>query len=60
LDKRGSELLFQVISKRYELGSIIITTNIASKDWPLNKLPSPGVTRAHQSLAQQTRSLSSE
>jgi DNA replication protein DnaC len=33
-DKRGAELLFQVISKRYEHGSIIITTNIAFKDWP--------------------------
>ena len=29
LDKRGAELLFQVITKRYERGSIIITTNIA-------------------------------
>jgi DNA replication protein DnaC len=34
LDKRGAELLFQVITKRYEHGSIIITTNIAFKDWP--------------------------
>jgi len=34
LDKRGAELLFQVISKRYERGSILITTNIAFKDWP--------------------------
>jgi DNA replication protein DnaC len=33
-DKRGAELLFQVISKRYEHGSIIITTNIAFKHWP--------------------------
>jgi DNA replication protein DnaC len=33
-DKRGAELLFQVISKRCEHGSIIITTNIAIKDWP--------------------------
>ena len=30
----GAELLFQVITKRYERGSIIITTNIAFKDWP--------------------------
>jgi DNA replication protein DnaC len=29
-DKRGAELLFQVISKRYEHGSIII----AFKHWP--------------------------
>jgi DNA replication protein DnaC len=34
LDKRGGELLFQVISKRYERGSTIITTNIAFKQWP--------------------------
>jgi len=34
LDKRGAELLFQVITKRYERGSVIITTNIAFKDWP--------------------------
>ena len=34
LDKRGAELLFQVITKRYERGSIIITTNIAFTDWP--------------------------
>jgi DNA replication protein DnaC len=34
LDKRGAELLFQVLTKRYERGSIIITTNIAFKDWP--------------------------
>jgi IstB-like ATP binding protein len=33
LDKRGAELLFQVITKRYERGSIIITINIAFKDW---------------------------
>jgi len=32
--KRGAELLFQVITKRDERGSIIITTNIAFKDWP--------------------------
>src|SRR5260221_1295822 len=34
LDKRGAELLFQVITKRYERGSIIITTNITFYDWP--------------------------
>jgi DNA replication protein DnaC len=34
LDKRGAELLFQVISKRYEQSSTIITTNIAFKEWP--------------------------
>jgi DNA replication protein DnaC len=34
LDKRGAELLFQVISKRYERASTIITTNITFKEWP--------------------------
>lgn len=33
IDKQGSELLFQVISSRYECGSIIVTTNLAFKDW---------------------------
>ena len=35
IDKRGTDLLFQVISKRYERGSIIITTNRTFKEWPL-------------------------
>jgi DNA replication protein DnaC len=34
LDRRGGELLFQVISKRYERGSTIVTTNITFKEWP--------------------------
>jgi DNA replication protein DnaC len=34
IDKVGADLLFQVISKRYEHGSLIITTNRAFKDWP--------------------------
>jgi DNA replication protein DnaC len=34
MDKRGADLLFQVISARYERGSIIITTNTAYKQWP--------------------------
>ena len=33
VDKQGAELLFQVISSRYECGSIIITTNRAFRDW---------------------------
>lgn len=33
IDKIGANLLFQVISRRYETGSIIITTNRAYKDW---------------------------
>lgn len=34
IDKRGADLLFQVISHRYERGSMIISTNRAFKDWP--------------------------
>ena len=33
IDKMGANLLFQIISHRYERGSIIITTNKAFKDW---------------------------
>jgi DNA replication protein DnaC len=33
VDKRGAELLFQVLSGRYERASTIITTNRAYKDW---------------------------
>ena len=33
INKNGADLLFQVISGRYEKGSIIITTNRAFKDW---------------------------
>ena len=34
IDKTGADLLFQIISQRYEQGSLIITTNRAFKDWP--------------------------
>lgn len=34
IDQRGADLLFQVISKRYETGSIILTTNKPFKQWP--------------------------
>lgn len=34
IDKRGADLLFQIISQRYEHGSIIITSNRAFKNWP--------------------------
>ena len=34
IDKLGANLLFQVISKRYETGSIILTSNRAFKEWP--------------------------
>ena len=33
LDKQGRDLLFQVISKRAEAGSIILTTNKPFKNW---------------------------
>jgi DNA replication protein DnaC len=34
IDKHGADLLFQVISCRYEKGSIVISSNRAYKDWP--------------------------
>lgn len=34
IDKHGADLLFQVISNRYEQGSIVISTNRAFKHWP--------------------------
>ncbi len=34
VDKIGADLLFQIISHRYEKGSLIITTNRVFKNWP--------------------------
>jgi len=34
IDKHGADLLFQVISCRYEKASIVISSNRAYKDWP--------------------------
>jgi DNA replication protein DnaC len=34
IDKTGADLLFQVISERYEKGSIILTSNQPYKGWP--------------------------
>jgi DNA replication protein DnaC len=34
IDQHGADLLFQVISARYERGSIVLTTNKAFKHWP--------------------------
>jgi len=34
IDKIGADLLFQVISQRYERGSIVLTTNQPYKSWP--------------------------
>lgn len=33
IDKRGADLLFQVVAARYESGSIVLTTNRIFKDW---------------------------
>ncbi|MFH1184315.1 MAG: ATP-binding protein, partial [Chloroflexota bacterium] len=34
IDKQGADLLFQVISQRYERGAIVLTTDKAFKHWP--------------------------
>lgn len=34
IDKTGADLLFQVISARYERSSIVLTTNRIFKEWP--------------------------
>jgi len=34
IDKTGADLLFQILSQRYERGSIVLTSNRAFKDWP--------------------------
>lgn len=34
MDKAGADLLFQVISQRYEHGAMVITSNRAFKNWP--------------------------
>jgi DNA replication protein DnaC len=34
VNKTGADLLFQVISQRYEQGAVIITTNRVFKEWP--------------------------
>jgi DNA replication protein DnaC len=33
IDKRGADLLFQVVAARYETGSIVLTTNRAFREW---------------------------
>jgi DNA replication protein DnaC len=33
IDKRGADLMFQVVAARYETGSIVLSTNRAFKDW---------------------------
>jgi DNA replication protein DnaC len=34
IDKHGADLLFQIISQRYERAPMVITTNRAYKHWP--------------------------
>lgn len=34
IEKAGADLLFQVLSLRYEQGAIVMTSNRACKDWP--------------------------
>lgn len=34
IDKLGADLLFQIISERYERGSLVVTTNRVFKQWP--------------------------
>jgi len=34
IDKAGADLLFQVISLRYEQGAIVLTSNRAFREWP--------------------------
>ena len=46
LDKAGADLIFQIISQRYERGSMIITTNKAYKHWPEIFNHDAGVTSA--------------
>ena len=33
IDKQGADLLFQVVAARYEIGSIVLTTNRTFKEW---------------------------
>jgi DNA replication protein DnaC len=33
-DNRNADLLFQVVSRRYEKKSLVLTTNLAFNDWP--------------------------
>jgi DNA replication protein DnaC len=46
LDKAGADLLFQIISQRYERGSIVVTTNKAYKNWPAIFNNDAGITSA--------------
>ncbi len=56
LDKIGADLLFQIISQRYERGAIILTTNKAFKQWPsifntdAGTMPRRGLCRIRRSF----------
>ncbi|MEZ4741141.1 MAG: ATP-binding protein [Bdellovibrionota bacterium] len=32
-DNKAADFLFEIINQRYEQGSIVMTTNLAFKDW---------------------------
>ncbi|WP_437576192.1 ATP-binding protein [Sorangium sp. So ce887] len=36
-DNRTADLLFQVVSRRYEKKSLVLTTNLAFSDWPTGR-----------------------
>ena len=46
LSKTGAELLFEMLSQRYERGSLVITTNKAYKNWPEIFNHDAGITSA--------------
>ena len=46
LDKAGADLLFQIVSQRYERGALIVTTNKAYKHWPAIFHNDAGITAA--------------
>jgi DNA replication protein DnaC len=46
IDKTGADLLFQIISQRYEHGSIVLTTNKAYKHWTAIFNNDSGITSA--------------
>jgi DNA replication protein DnaC len=46
LDKAGADLLFQLVSQRYERASLVLTTNKAYKHWPSIFNNDTGITAA--------------
>ena len=34
IDKHGADLLFQIVSERYERGALVLTANKVFKQWP--------------------------